>query len=724
MAEPPARVGLVHDGALSEEQRAALDWLSDGVPTAAAVAFEALDGMAERFDALWWHRAAPLAADGPPGDAAPAVDAFLEAGGGLVLTLRAMGRVDTLGVETTGPDAVGVDSITEPTGVLWRTQYADGPVSDGDGLRLPVCDRGAVPVARYERVLPAAGEVLASTVRGRRDVRREISVVTWDAGPGDGGVIGVGAPLTFAHDLPGELAGARDRLTAGCLAAATASHLPGRPRSADELRRLRAWAAGDPDRPQYHLTPPANWLNDPNGLIRWDGRYHVFYQYNPAGPFHNTIHWGHAVSDDLLHWTDEPVALAPSPDGPDRHGCWSGCAVDDDGTATVVYTGGRDRWQLPCLATAEDPGLIRWRKHDDNPVIEAPPEDLDVLETDHWNAEFRDHSVWRADGRWHQIVGTGLTEAGGAALLYTSEDLRNWRYEGPLLIDDQGSPGTVWECPELLDLGDRQLLHVSEDDTVTYFLGRVRDGRFAVESRGRLDGGDFYAPQSMRDGDRHLTWGWLPEVREPSAQWEAGWSGALSLPRVITTGPDGRLRQRPAAELAGLRNRRYLDDASLALAAGDRRRLGASGRTLELSLEIDLRGADAVELSAFESPDRRERTPIRYTAEGELLVDRERSSEDPRVATGVQRLRVGDPGEPLTLRCFLDGSVIELFANDRHCLTSRVYPTRTDSTGLSVLAEGGPATVQSLSVWSLGTAFDLPGPADAAPEDGGPVSGQ
>src|SRR5215475_5990469 len=88
-------------------------------------------------------------------------------------------------------------------------------------------------------------------------------------------------------------------------------------------------AANDPHRPRYHFLPPANWLNDPNGLIQWNGEYHMFYQYNPNGPFHGTIHWGHAVRTDLVHWRHLPVALAPEPGTADEDGCWSGVAVDD-----------------------------------------------------------------------------------------------------------------------------------------------------------------------------------------------------------------------------------------------------------------------------------------------------------------------------------------------------------------------------------------------------------
>ncbi|WP_435183088.1 glycoside hydrolase family 32 protein [Halobellus sp. EA9] len=692
-------IAFVYREKLSDEQRAAAAWLLDRAADAEVVSLAEFGGNAGSFDVAWWHREAPVddavaaAVSGPLAE-------FLADGGGLLLGLRAMAAVEALGVDPVPPDAVGVESVTEPVGVLWRPLYGDHPaVSAFDSARIPLCDRGAVPTAHYERVVPSRGEVLASTVRGGDDAPREMRVVSWDRG---GGVIGVGAPLTFDEPADPAVADARSTFAAGCLSAlAGDAERPARPKTAAELGDLRTRFAGDHHRPRYHFTPPANWLNDPNGLIRWNGRYHVFYQYNPAGPFHNAIHWGHASSEDLLHWRDEPVALAPSPDGPDRDGCWSGCAVDDDGTPTVLYTGGDGRWQLPCLATSADPDLRTWGKDPDNPVIEEPPSDLDLLSTEHWEVEFRDHAVWRDGDTWYQLIGSGVVDEGGVALLYSSPDLREWEYEGPLLVGSDGH-GTVWECPELLDLGERSLLHVSNYEDVVYFLGEVRDGGFEVATRGLLDHGDFYAPQSLRDGDRSLTWGWLPEARDERAQWGAGWSGALSLPRVLALGDDGRLRQRPAAEVDRLRRRR-LSTAVPAVLDDDRRSLGVSGRTLEVSLEVSLADAAAFELSVFESPDRDERTAIRYTRESDLLVDRSASSRDGVGAADVQRLTVTPYDEPLSLRAFLDGSVIELYANDRHCLTSRVYPA-ADSTGLSVAAEGGRASLGSVAVWELESA--------------------
>jgi beta-fructofuranosidase len=167
--------------------------------------------------------------------------------------------------------------------------------------------------------------------------------------------------------------------------------------------------SGDPQRPIYHFLPPSNWMNDPNGLSQWDGQYHLFYQYNPLAARWGVIHWGHAVSADLVHWADLPIALSPTPGGPDADGCWSGCIVNNGGVPTMLYTGLRGTAQRPCLATSAD-GLLTWHKYPGNPVIAEPPADVDVL-------DFRDHCIWQEDGDWYQVIGGKIDGVGGAALL-------------------------------------------------------------------------------------------------------------------------------------------------------------------------------------------------------------------------------------------------------------------------------------------------------------------
>ncbi|MDQ2998687.1 MAG: glycoside hydrolase family 32 protein, partial [Chloroflexota bacterium] len=246
--------------------------------------------------------------------------------------------------------------------------------------------------------------------------------------------------------------------------------------------------AGDPQRPGYHFLPPSNWMNDPNGVSQWDGQYHLFYQSNPLAARWGPIHWGHAASDDLVHWADLPIALAPTPGGPDADGCWSGCIVDNGGVPTMLYTGLRGRAQRPCLATSDD-GLLSWHKHPGNPVIAEPPADVD-------QGDFRDHCVWQAGDDWYQVIGSKIDGVGGAALLYRSRDLIEWEYLHPLCVGDQAATGTIWECPDFFPLGDKHVLLISPIPLrkTLYLVGTYADHRFTPERTGVLDaGGHYYA---------------------------------------------------------------------------------------------------------------------------------------------------------------------------------------------------------------------------------------
>ena len=240
---------------------------------------------------------------------------------------------------------------------------------------------------------------------------------------------------------------------------------------------------------------------------------------------------------------------------------------------------------------------------------------------------------------------------------------------------------------------------------MVYFLGDYEDGKFTVERRDKLDHGDFYAPQSMwTDDDRALTWGWVQEARDIRAQWDAGWSGTLSVPRELSLAEDGGLRQRPADELTALRGD-GTHCGELRLGPGDSREVGVESRQFELQATVRLDDADAVELTVLETPDGQERTPIRYTATNEVIVDRTHASTDPQATTDSQRMTVRPYDAPLSLRVFVDGSIVEVFANERQCLTSRVYPERPDATGISLSALGGTATVTGLDCWELADAW-------------------
>src|SRR5215471_3848317 len=200
---------------------------------------------------------------------------------------------------------------------------------------------------------------------------------------------------------------------------------------------LQARLAADPLRPQFHLLPPKNWMNDPNGPIFWNGLYHMFYQYNPNAAVWGDMHWNHAVSEDLIHWRHLPIALAPTPGWADADGCFTGSAVNDNGTATILYTGvksvdpelatlrdGQHSFrEVQCLATSTDPQLRMWAKWK-TPVVQ-PPDDARLT-------GFRDPFLWRERDQWFLGVGSGVRKEGGRVLLYRSKNLRAWEYLHPL----------------------------------------------------------------------------------------------------------------------------------------------------------------------------------------------------------------------------------------------------------------------------------------------------
>lgn len=706
------RLGFLIDGEPNDEETAALSFARGVVDDVESVPLrEVASGTVtlDRFDALWWHAHAPVGDPHAVAACRDPIGAYIADGGGLWCSARALAQVAALGIDPVPPDATGTEQVIEAVGPLWKAVYADHPALDGlDGLRHHIRPPGSDgPYVRYERVLPERADVLAATYRGNADVPTEPAVLQWRIGSGT--VLGVGVGMEFAQPDEPDTEATRERFAANVIRwlAGDADHetalATGRPKTAPELLRYRDALADDPNRPRYHLTPPANWLNDPNGLIHHDDTYHLFYQYNPGGPYHHTVHWGHAVSDDLVHWRDRPVAMTPDPSGPDRDGCWSGCAVAVDGDVYALYTGGRDGWQRPCLARATDDDLTAFEQVDDNPVIDAPPPALDLLSTPGEPAHFRDHCLVREDGRWHQLIGAGLQDYGGVVVSYTGTDLTEWTYAGPTLVADEVEPGVVWECPELLRYPDGDLLHVSDYAHVRYFIGEfdADESRFVPDSRGTLDPGAFYAPQSLTTPDgREVMIGWLREERPVPEQWEAGWAGAMSLPREVAV-VGGELRQRPVREVERLRRERLhegtltLDDAA--------RRLPVEGTGLECRLRVDPTHATEVGLVLRASPDGPESTSVRIRPD-RVVVDRTESSVDPAAHADDVAVDVADLSRPFDIRVFLDGSVLELFVNDRRALSTRIYPTRPDATGVGLYAGPGGATID-LDIWRLGSAW-------------------
>ncbi len=438
-------------------------------------------------------------------------------------------------------------------------------------------------------------------------------------------------------------------------------------RRADYTRQVFA-AQQDPQHPIYHFAPPANWMNDPNGLIYWKGSYHLFYQYNPVEPAWGNIHWGHAISKDLFHWRHLPIALQPDPQGADAGGCFSGCAVDFNGTPALLYTGVFPETQ--CLALCQDNELVTWRKHP-QPVIPAAPEGVEV------NA-FRDPCVWQEHGEWRMALGSGLQDVGGAVLLYASKNLEDWQYRGMLFHDDARTrgpiwPGKVWECPAFFPLGDKWVLIVSaradEGELYTlYYTGRYELERFIPDGPARLlDGGAsacFYAPQTFLDRKgRRVMIGWMREARDAAEQHQAGWSGCASLPRMLTLSEDGDLICAPLESATSLRR------VSESLTPLDPDSYAVHGANLELLVRVPPQAEqwNGVHLVSGRLPA--EDVLIGCDSVNSVVIVDCRNAGG-GISVVPVRLRAM---QDLNLHVFVDGSVIEVFMEDATCISARFY---------------------------------------------------
>lgn len=452
--------------------------------------------------------------------------------------------------------------------------------------------------------------------------------------------------------------------------------------------------ASDPLRPQFHYLPAANWMNDPNGPIYWNGRYHLFCQYNPDGAFWGDMHWAHAVSPDMVHWKHLPVALSPTPGGPDAAGCFTGTALVDQGRVQMLYTGIRPA-ESQCLAMADDPELKTWTRLP-RPVIAAPPPGLQVN-------GFRDPSPWRQGAWWYTVLGCGIAGHGGAVLLYRSRDLRTWQFMHILAEREQNGPGRldpvdpweVWECPELFPLGNRHVLIYSTLGRVYWQCGQLdpETMTFHPDRSGLLDYGAYYAAKTQLDKAGHrIVWGWVQETRPLEDYRKAGWAGLMSLPRVLTLAPDGHLRIEVAAEVSPLRQR----EQRLPISSDD----SASQRSLSaLGLEACC-GEILLRARRTSSPFELILSGSAHNAEAWLRLRYDPAHRDQLFIDDHPVSLSLDNTEDLECGLHVDGSVIELLVNRQIAWTKRFYydgPAQT----LRMHWSGTMAAVSSLSVWPL-----------------------
>ena len=484
-------------------------------------------------------------------------------------------------------------------------------------------------------------------------------------------------------------------------------------------RQLRELQLSDPHRPTYHFVNPEGrgMPFDPNGAIFWNGRYHLFYIFQD----HRGDGWGHASSRDLLHWRFHPAALFPAENDPDR-GIFSGNAfVTLDGDVAILYHGVRAG---NCIALSSDQDLNTWTKLTSNPIIPIPEEG---------SPEEKLYSSWDPHG-WVENNEYYAIFGGKKPSLFKASDLDRWHYVGPLLASNMPDVDEAIEdlsCPDFFTLGNKHaLLSISHSHGTRIYLGQWDGSQFHPESHQRMNwlGGTTFAPETLLDDKkRRIMWAWVLDRRErlhiryPRDQEPPpyGWTGTMTLPRVLSLASDGTLLIQPVEELKELRTNPRVA-RNIEVNDGEGFRLNdIEGTELEIAATVDMSGATTFGLKVMASPGGEEETIIEFNrTEENITIDFAKSSQDtsikhykrtmnfmteeanPIATNQIAPFKLGRD-EELKIQIFIDRSIIEVFANGRQCVTQRVYPTRPDSRGVELFSKGGDSRVSLLRAWDV-----------------------
>jgi len=489
-----------------------------------------------------------------------------------------------------------------------------------------------------------------------------------------------------------------------------------KPQSNPNLNIPDSRFAGDFYRPYYHPIPDAAWTNETHGLVYYNGKYHIFYQHNPNGPFWAHINWGHMSSSNLTKWEDHRPVLWPEP-GYDEFGIWSGHVIRNiKDTPIIMYTGGDGDTYSMCLAHPQDEHLREWKKYEANPVVPGVPESFA-------RKDMRDPYLWKEGDTYYMIIGFGLEEGekrSGSLLFYKSTNLKDWKfidtfYTGDPEVDDSG---VFWEMPVFWKVGEKYVLlvnkvpHQGVPARALYWVGEFRNERFVPDFRKPkplevVNG--LLSPSLANDEEgRSTAIAIIPDEIRAKANYELGWAHLYSIPRVWKL-KEGQIRQYPHPNLTQLRqNPRYYEDLSLGGTDNDEiPRINS--RQVEIQASIIRNDAGKVGMYVGKSPDGREYTEIVYDFdEQQFKVDRTHSSMNPNMHDDVKTGRYPLQGrtDTLDLHVFIDGSVVEVFVGDGAAFTTRMFPEEPSASLTEFFAREGKATIRDLKVWSLSSEQD------------------
>jgi fructan beta-fructosidase len=456
-------------------------------------------------------------------------------------------------------------------------------------------------------------------------------------------------------------------------------------------------AAQEVHRPQFHFTPPSGWMNDPNGMVYYDGEYHLFYQHYPDSTVWGPMHWGHAISRDLIHWEHQPIALHPDSLGY----IFSGSAVVDENNTSgfqtgnekslvAIFTYDKKGFETQGIAYSNDKGRT-WMKYDKNPVIKNPGEQ-----------DYRDPKVFWHRETEHWIMSLAVRNR---IEFYQSKNLISWEKTGEF-GREYGNHGGVWECPDLFPLtvdGTNEthwVLLVSINpggpnggSATQYFIGNFDGKTFTTDAEPKQERWVDYGP----DNYAGVTWGHAPDGRKIFLGWMSNWNyanvvptelwrSAMTLPRELSlkqTAAGLRLASTPSPEINQLRG------AKAAITISET--VPFNGLA-ELQLAFDLAATTANDFGVEFLNTKNETLRVGYDrTHNRFYIDRTRAGKkefSDRFA-GVHMAARASDNQTLNMHLYLDVASAELFADDgTACMTSTFFPNE-DYKSFRLFAEGG-----------------------------------
>ena len=436
-----------------------------------------------------------------------------------------------------------------------------------------------------------------------------------------------------------------------------------------------------------HLEPQKGWLNDPNGLCFFKGEYHVYFQYSPDSAYGDGGKcWGHWKSSDLLHWTFTGTVLRP--DTPyDRNGVYSGCGFAKDDTLYLFYTGNvKEEGDHDYITSGRGANVMLVTTKDGHNMSEKKVLLTNADYPDWCSCHVRDPKVWEENGKYRMVLGARKLNDTGCVLFFESGDLKNWRLSGN---DSLAGFGYMWECPDVFDLGGLRYLSVSPQGLPheeyrsqnVYSSGHFVYSDAAFEDYEEWDYGfDFYAPQTFMAPDgRRLLIGWMGigDIPYTNPTAELGWQHCITIPRELSAGENGIIRQRPIREYEALRS--------------DKREF-ISGETIAEKLPFELyapvHGDFAITADFLE---------MRYADGVFTLTFTDEKTGGGRAVRKVKLPQCSD------IRIIADTSSLEIYFNGgEKVMSTRFYPEDTEISLTTENLDGTIYTLKGIEVISDG----------------------